>query len=117
MRNGKTQCEGSPGLARGREIVLLLAVIGMVALMAWSAGAVTADTGGPYIIDEGEALELDATGTTGATSYSWDLDDDGTFGDETGATSTVSWNDVEGYGMGDDGTYTIWLSACDATSC
>ena len=47
-----------------------------------------ADAGGPYAINEGDALTLDGTGSLagpGAT-YSWDVNDDGTFGDATGAT-------------------------------
>lgn len=46
-----------------------------------------ANAGGPYTVDEGSAVVLSATGSTGSgVSYLWDLDGDGVFG-ETGLTA------------------------------
>ncbi len=64
---------------------------------------VVADAGGPYTIDEGDALTLDATGTSAgpAATYAWDLDDDGAFDDATGANPTVSAATLATLGFGD----------------
>jgi subtilisin-like proprotein convertase family protein len=62
-----------------------------------------ADAGGPYTIDEGGDLALDGTGSiagAGAT-FSWDVNDDGTFGDATGATPTLTWAQLESLGISD----------------
>ena len=62
-----------------------------------------ADAGGPYTIDEGGDLVLDGTGSlagAGAT-FSWDVNDDGTFGDATGATPTLTWAQLEALGITD----------------
>jgi hypothetical protein len=106
----------APHGKRRTRILLLYFGISLAVSFGLVAAPV-ANPGGPYTIDEGDDLELDASGSTGATLYNWDLDDDGIFGDTTGVNPTVSWNDVVGYGMADDGVYTIWLSACDATTC
>ncbi len=63
-----------------------------------------ADAGGPYTIDEGDDLVLDGTGSLAGASatFSWDVNDDGTFGDATGATPTLTWTDLEALGITDD---------------
>ena len=65
-----------------------------------------ADAGGPYAIDEGEGLSLDASGSSDSDmdtlTYTWDVNDDGTFGDASGATPTLSWDDLKTLGV-DDG--------------
>jgi len=81
--------------------------------------APSAAAGGPYTIDEGEALTLDGSGTDPSSAddatltFSWDLNDDGTFGDVTGAAPTVDWADLEALGINDDGTFTITLRVSD----
>ena len=62
-----------------------------------------ADAGGPYTIDEGDDLVLDGTGSVAGASatFSWDVNDDGTFGDATGATPTLAWTDLEALGITD----------------
>jgi RHS repeat-associated protein len=81
--------------------------------------APTADTGGPYSMSEGNALVLDGSGNdpspldTANLTFSWDLNNDGTFGDVTGATPTVSWAELETLGLNDDGEYTIALRVLD----
>jgi hypothetical protein len=66
---------------------------------------VIADAGGPYPIGEGDALTLDATASvTGpAATYTWDVNDDGTFGDATGATPTLTWAALEALGITNGG--------------
>ena len=62
----------------------------------------TADAGGPYTIDEGDDLQLDASGSSdpnencreGIVEYAWDLDDDGSFDDAEGEAPLVPWADI-----------------------
>ena len=70
----------------------------------------TADAGGPYSGDEGEAVALDGSGSTddlGITLYEWDCTNDGSFdvssSSPTGNTCTYP----------DDGTYTLLLRVTD----
>lgn len=67
-----------------------------------------ADAGGPYSIDEGEELVLDASASTPGATYEWDLDADGDFSDATGVAPTLTWTELEALGL-DDGpaTHTI----------
>jgi hypothetical protein len=77
-----------------------------------------ADAGGPYTIDEGESVTLDASGTqAGATaSYSWDLDGDGSFDDAAGADTTLTWEQLVALGIDDgDSTHQITLQVTDGT--
>jgi uncharacterized repeat protein (TIGR01451 family) len=72
--------------------------------------AFRADAGGPYSGGEGEAIQLDASGTADPESrivrYEWDLDGDGAFDDATGSAPTAVFPD--------EGTYTIVLRTVDA---
>ncbi len=100
-------------------------------LRAGTKGVVTYDTmeqvrvisppipnaGGPYTISEGQDLTLagsaDGVGVP-VTSYAWDLDGDGVFGDAVGATPTLTWNDLQSLGIVNDGVYQIALQAASA---
>jgi len=68
-----------------------------------------ASAGGPYSGDEGASIAFDASASTDAGSgidiIEWDLNNDGTFGDATGATA--SW------AFGDDGTYAVAVRVTD----
>ncbi len=93
---------------------------------AWSEASWTypanqppvANANGPYTINEGESLLLDASGSSDPDgdplTYSWDLDNDAVYGDVTGVTPTIDWNTLISYGLGDDGTYTIGLEVVDS---
>jgi len=73
--------------------------------------------GGPYTIDTGSALYLDGSGSFDPNdtivSYSWDINDDRTFGDATGAKPTISWAQLVGFGL-HVGTNTISLKVTDS---
>ncbi|MCP5143382.1 MAG: DUF4347 domain-containing protein [Gammaproteobacteria bacterium] len=81
--------------------------------------APVADHGGAYAINEGEALFLDASGSSDAEgdtlTYRWDLDNDGQYDDlvTTAASNSVSWATLSGLGVDDDGVYTIGLQVTD----
>ena len=81
---------------------------------------VIADAGGPYTIGEGDALTLDATASVAgpAATYTWDVNDDGTFGDATGATPTLTWAALEALGItnGDGTASPITVQVTEASS-
>jgi hypothetical protein len=63
-----------------------------------------ASIGGLYVADEGQPLLLNGgasshpDATCGNTLvYSWDTNNDGTFGDLTGATPSIPWTQLSGY--------------------
>ena len=65
----------------------------------------TADAGGPYEIDEGDSLSLDGSGSSDSDGsidfYSWDLTDDGTYGDASGESPNLDWSTLKGLGLVD----------------
>ena len=68
-----------------------------------------ADVGGPYTVDEGEALTLHASGSYDPDDdiilYEWDMDDDGEYDDADGVT-TIAFFD-------NDGVYIVGLRVTD----
>jgi ELWxxDGT repeat protein len=69
-----------------------------------NGGAPLAHAGGPYAIDEGQPLTLDASATTDPDTadildYSWDINGDGVFGDATGIMPTLTWHELELLGL------------------
>lgn len=68
----------------------------------------TAEAGDPYSGAVGEeiALEGSASGGTSPYTYAWDLDNDGVYDDDTGASPSNSWETA--------GTYTIGLQVTDS---
>ncbi|MCA9034040.1 MAG: DUF2341 domain-containing protein, partial [Planctomycetaceae bacterium] len=75
-----------------------------------------ANAGGPYTIDEGQSLSLDASGSSdphgGSLIYSWDLDDDGVYGESgelSGVNPVVSWATLQSLGVGTAGSHVIRL--------
>jgi len=78
--------------------------------------------GGPYKVLIGQSLALDGSGSFPAhgetiSSYQWDLNNDGTFGDASGATpSAISFDDlVQTWGMS-QGLNTINLRITDSSA-
>lgn len=91
-----------------------------VTIPAFSNDPPVANAGGPYTINEGESLTLDASGSSDANNdpltYRWDLDNDGNFteaGEPTGVNPTVGWSTLQSFGINDDGTYTVGLQVDD----
>ncbi|MBN1436178.1 MAG: PKD domain-containing protein [Sedimentisphaerales bacterium] len=83
--------------------------------------APVADAGGPYTIDEGEGLILDASGSSDpgndSLTYQWDLDGDSTIDLTTiNPTPFVPWDQLEDLGVLGDGnpiTMHLWVSDGD----
>jgi len=73
-----------------------------------------ANAGGPYSIEEGSLLVLNAQGTTDTDTdintlvYTWDLDADEVFDDASGITANYAWPD--------NGTQTIAVKATNSQS-
>ena len=76
-----------------------------------------ADAGGPYGLDEGQILYLDGGSSTDPNNdeltYAWDLDGDGQFDDANAATASVSWSDLQAFGINNQGQYPISLRVSD----
>ena len=68
-----------------------------------------ADIGGPYSCNEGDTIQLDASGTYDPDGdylwYFWDLDDDGYYDDSTAIKPTVNWPE--------DGDFTVKFAVYD----
>ena len=81
-----------------------------------------ADPGGPYVIDEGEALTLDASWSmdlnddSEIASYLWDLDDNGVYETDAGLDPlcVLSYAELTSLGLG-AGSYDIRLKLTDTT--
>lgn len=70
-----------------------------------AAVALVANAGGPYTVDEGSSLTLNAAASTipgGQTAtYSWDINGDGVYGDATGVSPTLTWAQLSALGITD----------------
>ena len=75
-----------------------------------------AAAGGPYSVTEGGVVALDANTSIGGSVYEWDLDGDGDYSDASGISPTLTWAQLESFGI-DDGplSYTISLRATAGT--
>jgi CSLREA domain-containing protein len=69
-----------------------------------------ANAGGPYTLQEGESLTLNASASSDPDgdplTYSWDINGDGIFGDATGVSPTLTWAQLEALGI-NDGPHTF----------
>jgi hypothetical protein len=80
-------------------------------------GCIVADPGGPYTVYQGYGVTLDASGSSGASTYAWDMDNDSAYDDQTGVNPTVSWATLNTYGINAVGPYTIGLMIDDGSGC
>jgi glycosidase len=72
-----------------------------------------------FTIRAGDPVTLTATrptGNTPALSFGWDLTGNGQFTDASGATATLTWSQLVGLGISDEGTYPIALQVTDGTT-
>jgi hypothetical protein len=79
---------------------------------------VIAKAGGPYTINEGSSLSLSAASSTapsGAT-YSWDVNGDGTFGDATGVSPTLTWTQLKAIGIIDGNSTSVYTAKVKITA-
>ena len=92
----------------GNDVVLTI-ILGNLAPIA--------DAGGPYSIEEGESLSLDASGSSDpdddTLSYEWDLNGDGDFSDAIGVAPMLTWDDLVALGMGDIAEFEVTVSVDD----
>ncbi|NUQ63575.1 MAG: hypothetical protein HUU20_13955 [Pirellulales bacterium] len=62
-----------------------------------------ASAGGPYAATEGDTLTLDGSGSYDpdgdALTYSWDINGDGLFGDASGVSPTLTWQQLMSLGI------------------
>jgi surface-anchored protein len=77
----------------------------------------TAVLAGPFALDEGQSVTLDASPSfdlDGNTlTFSWDLNDDGVWGDATGAKPALTWSQLQTFGISDDGVYKVRVQVSD----
>jgi hypothetical protein len=76
-----------------------------------------AGAGGPYTIHEGDSVTLDASATLnplGASlTYAWDINGAGTFTSASGVNPTLTSSELNGLGVGDEGTFPIAVRVTD----
>jgi hypothetical protein len=79
--------------------------------------APTADTGGPYVITEGNGLTLNAGASfdpdQDPLTYTWDVNGDGVFGDAVGVSPTLTWAQLQALGIADDGSFAVSVRVDD----
>jgi hypothetical protein len=81
-----------------------------------------ANAGGPYTVVAGMGVTLNGAGSSdpdtvygdAIASYAWDLNNDGTYGDATGAAPMIAWAQLQTFGLGGLGSHTIGLRVTDA---
>jgi REP element-mobilizing transposase RayT len=72
-----------------------------------------------FTIAEGGTLNLNAarpTANTPPLSFSWDLNNDGVFGDATGVPTPVSWSQLVGLGVDVAGSFPVRLLTSEGTT-
>jgi hypothetical protein len=80
-------------------------------------GCIVADPGGPYTVYQGSGVTLDASASTGVSTYAWDMDNDSAYDDQTGVNPTISWATLNTYGINNINSYPIGLMIDDGTGC
>ena len=83
---------------------------------AWSNAAPLAAIGGPYAINEGQSLTLGASASdpdSDLLAYSWDINDDGDFGDAFGLAPNLTWSQLETLGIVAGHCYDVSVQVSD----
>ena len=74
---------------------------------------------GPYLVNEGSGVVLDGSGSFdpegSALSFSWDINNDGVFGDAVGVGPTLNWAALNSWGILNQGVHSIGLRVTDGT--
>ena len=75
--------------------------------------------GGPYSINEGDLLALDASALSDPEDdplmFSWDVNGDGVFGDAMGVQPILSWPQLQTLGIDDDGIFAVAVRVADVS--
>ena len=93
---------GQANVAPTRNPIDNAGVPGDVFQHSFEVAIPTADAGGPYLVEEGATVTLDATSSTVGhlqypiVSYAWDFDGDGQYNDATGTAPTFSAAEMDG---------------------
>ena len=69
-----------------------------------TVAATGVSAGGPYVISEGDDLELFGTAVATPTNVQWDLNDDGNFNDASGLSPGVTWDFLQNGGIDNSAT-------------
>ena len=77
-----------------------------------------ASAGGPYSINEGQSLTLDASASSGppnaTLTYSWDINGDGVYGDATGVQPILTWAQLNALAINDGpSTFNVTVQVSD----
>jgi len=81
--------------------------------------APSANAGADQTIAEGDSLTLAGTGSDASSAdnagltFAWDLDNDGLYDDLLTAGGTLTWTQLQGLGINNNGTYTLKLQVSD----
>jgi len=89
--------------------------VGVTEIGAFENHAPTADAGGPYEINEGDPLSVDGSKSKGDAplTYTWDINGDGTFGDATGVTPTLTAAQLTALNIVGGQTYAVKIKVSD----
>jgi glycosidase len=109
------------GLVDNRDLLLLYPLLQSVGADATTLAAYNQLLGPPaggFTITAGSSVTLSVNRpsvTTPALSFAWDLDQDGAFDDATGPEPTLTWAQLNGFGIQAPGVYPIVVHVSDGT--
>jgi glycosidase len=109
------------GQINNSDLVLLYPRLQSVGASAATLAAYSKLLGPPttgYSTDTGDPITLttsNPTATGPALTFSWDLNHDGTYGDVTGPSPTLTWSQLNFFGISGPGSYPITVRVTDGT--